>query len=181
MQSWLGWPVPADVRVVSGDELLKLISTAEQRGFSRKAHDLHPRDDKSFALLAYLYEGSPEASWMCLVVAISDWTPPPGRHPGMTFGRLDVAVADFASLRRAGRRQRDQLLHWTAWLASSHATRSRPGPETGSAETGGAETGGAETGGAETGGAETGGAETGSAETDGAETGSAETDCAGSG
>lgn len=119
MQSWLGWPVPADLRVVSSDELTKLINTAEQRGFSRTAKDLHPQGGETFALLPYLYEGSPEASWMCLVVQVNGWNAPPGSRPEVAFGRLDIALADFNSLRRARRRQRDQLLHWTAWLAFS--------------------------------------------------------------
>jgi hypothetical protein len=144
MQSWLGWPVPADPRVVSSDELTKLISTAEQRGFSRTAKDLRPRGGETIALLPYLYEGSPEASWMCLVVHVNDWNPPPGSRPEVAFGRLDVALADFNSLRRARRRQRDQLLHWAAWRASKRRTVPAGGAETQRHELG-PETGGAET------------------------------------
>jgi hypothetical protein len=124
--SWLGWPVPADPRIASGDELMKLISTAQQRGFSRKAKSLHPRSRELFALLPYLYEPSPEASWMCTVVQVSDWLPPPGSRPEVFFDRLDIALADFNSLRRAKRLQRDQLLHWTAWLAY-HPRAASPG------------------------------------------------------
>ena len=51
VQSWLGYPVPADLRVVSSEELTTLISTAEQRGFSRTAKDLHPRRADTFAVL----------------------------------------------------------------------------------------------------------------------------------
>jgi hypothetical protein len=72
VRSWLGWPVPADPRVAPGDELMELIETAERRGFSRTANDLRPRSQDSFALLPYLYEGSPEASYMCLVVQVRD-------------------------------------------------------------------------------------------------------------
>lgn len=86
--------------------------------FNRKARDLHPRSHDTYALLAYLYEGSPEASWMCLVIQVSDWLPPTGSRPGVAFGRLDITLADFNTLRRAKRLQRDQLLRWTAWLAS---------------------------------------------------------------
>jgi hypothetical protein len=96
---------------------MRLIKVAEQRGFSRTAKGLHPGSHDAFALIAYLYEGSPEASWICLVVQVGDWQPPAGLRPDFAFGRLDVAVADFKSLRRATRAQRDQLLHWTAWLA----------------------------------------------------------------
>ncbi|GAA2860027.1 hypothetical protein Acy02nite_56170 [Actinoplanes cyaneus] len=136
--------MPADLRVVSNDELRELISTAEQRGFSRTAKDLHPRGGETFALLPYLYEGSPEASWMCLVVHVDDWSPPPGSRPQVAFGRLDIALVDFNSLRRARRRQRDQLLHWTAWLAfkgrpvpagGAETQRHELGPETDGAET----------------------------------------------
>ena len=117
VQSWFGWPVPADLRLVSSDQLMTLISTAQQRGFSRTAKGIHPRGGRTFGVLPYLYEGSPEASWICLVVDVNDWTSSTGSRPEVAFGRLDVALADFNSLRRAGRRQRDQLLHWTTWLA----------------------------------------------------------------
>jgi hypothetical protein len=130
VQSWLGYPVPADLRVVSSEELTTLISTAEQRGFSRTAKDLHPRGADTFAVLPYLYEGSPEASWRCLVVHVDDWNPQVASRPEVTFGRLDIALADFDSLRRAGRRQRDQLLHWTAWLASKRRTPPASGADT---------------------------------------------------
>jgi hypothetical protein len=144
VQSWWGLPVPADLRVVSSNELTKLISTAGRRGFSRTAKGLHPQGGETFALLPYLYEGSPEASWMCLVVHVNDWNPPPGSRPEVAFGRLDVSIADFNSLRRARRRQRDQLLHWTAWLASKCGTVSASGAETQRHELG-PDTGGAET------------------------------------
>ncbi|MFG1990967.1 hypothetical protein ACGFJ7_13430 [Actinoplanes sp. NPDC048988] len=129
-QSWWGLPVPADLRVVSSDELTELISTAEKRGFSRTAKDLHPRGGETFAVLPYLYEGSPEASWMCLVIQVNDWNPPPGTRPEVTFGRLDIARTDFDSLRRARRWERDQLLHWTAWLASKRRPVPADGAET---------------------------------------------------
>ncbi|MCA2216269.1 hypothetical protein [Jidongwangia harbinensis] len=145
VQSWLGWPVPADLRVVSNDELTKLISTAEQRGFSRQAKDFHPRGQEIFALLPYWYEGTPEASWRCLVVHVNDWNPPTGSRPEIAFGRLDIALADFNALRRARRRQREQLLHWTVWLAYSRGAVRASGAETQRHEadpkTGGAETG----------------------------------------
>ncbi|GIE34537.1 hypothetical protein Ait01nite_075820 [Actinoplanes italicus] len=131
MQSWWGLPVPADLRVVSSDELTMLISTAEQRGFSRTAKGLHPQGGETFALMPYLFEGSPESSWMCLVVQVNDWNPPPGSRPEVAFGRLDIALPDFNSLRRAGRHQRDQILHWTAWLASKRGAASGSGAETG--------------------------------------------------
>jgi hypothetical protein len=143
VRSWLGSPVPADPRITSGGELMKLISTAEQRGFSRRGKDLCPREQEIFALLPYLYEGSPEASWMCLVVQVGEWLPPAGSRPDVAFGRLDITLADFDSLRRAKRRQRDQLLHWTAWLAAkagavlasgAETQRCEPNPKTSGAE-----------------------------------------------
>lgn len=130
MQSWLGWPVPAELRVVSGDELTSLARTAEKRGFSRRATHIRPRGDDTISLLPYLYEGSPEASWTCLVIHVGDWRPPAGSRPEVTFDRLDIALVDFRSLRRARRRQRDQLLHWTAWLAARPRTVTGHGAET---------------------------------------------------
>ncbi|GIE96447.1 hypothetical protein Ari01nite_39120 [Paractinoplanes rishiriensis] len=113
--------MPADLRLVSSDELVTLISTAKRRGFSRTAKGLHPQGGETFAVLPYLYEGSPEASWICLILHVNGWTEPPDSRPEVTFGRLDIALADFGSLRRARRRQRDQLLHWTTWLAFSRS------------------------------------------------------------
>jgi hypothetical protein len=74
-------------------------------------------------VVPYRYEDSAEASWMCLVVHVGDWSPAAGARPELTFDRLDIALADFKSRRRATPRRREQLLQWTVWPASRPRTR----------------------------------------------------------
>lgn len=117
IRSWLGWPVPPDMRIVSAQELAVLVEVATRLGFSRKAKDLEPREGVVYGLLAYHPENSPEPSWMCLVVAIEGEIAQEKIKPIIMFGRLDVRLSDFSALRRARRAERDQLLHWFAWKA----------------------------------------------------------------
>lgn len=60
------------------------------------------------------------------------------------FGRLDIALADSNTLRRAKQSQRDQLLHWTAWRAFHPSAASTTGTEA-QRPGSGTEPGGAET------------------------------------
>jgi hypothetical protein len=132
VRSALGWPVPADPRIASSDEMTNLVNRAEQRGFSRQTEDLHPEGREIFAVLPCWPESTPEASWRCMVVRVDDWNPPTGSRPGAGIAlvrRLDVTLADFAALRRARRRQRDQLLHWMTWLATNPRTVRSSGVE----------------------------------------------------
>ncbi|GIG93147.1 hypothetical protein Pen02_80830 [Plantactinospora endophytica] len=98
-------------------DLTRLIDTAERRGFSRKAKHVRLDEASTYGLLAYLYEATPEPSWMCLVIQVDGGLTQAAYRPEISFGRLDVALADFATMRRAKRPERDQMLHWMAWLA----------------------------------------------------------------
>ncbi|MER6961599.1 hypothetical protein [Streptomyces sp. NPDC000618] len=125
VQSWLGWPVPAAVRLASPPQLRDLIAAADARGYSRKGRGLDLEAGKTFAIVPYLQESSPEDSWMCLVVSFThSMVLEPGVRPECDFGRLDIAMADLEKLPPAAPGERDQLLHWMAWEA--YRGRDRP-------------------------------------------------------
>ncbi|MGW2167126.1 hypothetical protein ACWCPE_24805 [Streptomyces nondiastaticus] len=122
-ESPLGFPVPADARYASAARMRELTEAARRKGFSRKG----PGNDEScapgFIVVPYHPESSPEACWMCFVFAL----PPEGADPGIpgrALGgpyRLDIAVRDFYSLAKAGRKTRDLFLARLVWKAASRA------------------------------------------------------------
>ncbi len=130
-QSWLGWPVPRRVRIASRARLATLTQAARARGFSRKGESPDLETGRTFLVIPYLPEPSPEPSWMCLVVASPhSMNLEPGVRPEPAFARLDVAGADLRSLPVARSKVRDQLLHWMAWEAYRGRSR-EPGPAQG--------------------------------------------------
>jgi len=116
--------VPADVKVVSAAGLRSLVKAAQGAGFSRRAADLDIDDELTYALVPVLAESSPSSSWICLVISFRPaarlgW----GVRPVFGYARIEVSPDGYRSLRTAGRRTRNQLLHWLAWQA--YATRKK--------------------------------------------------------
>jgi hypothetical protein len=107
------------VKVVSPDELSKLVAIADRKGYSRVARDLEIRIGWHYFLMPYLPEPSPESCWICLVVGMENIPASKGDvGQEMCFARLDVRVSTFDRLGDAPIWQRDQLLHWLAWRAA---------------------------------------------------------------
>ncbi|EDY47396.1 hypothetical protein [Streptomyces clavuligerus] len=118
VSSWFGIPVEAGVKTVPITGMRELVAAANRRGYSRKGTGLDLEGSQRFALIPYLPENSPEASWMCLVAAFPhSFTLAVAERPRCTFGRIDVSTVDFESLPSADSATRDQLLHWMMWEA----------------------------------------------------------------
>lgn len=128
-QSWLGWPVPRRVRIASRARLATLTQAARARGFSRKGESLDLETGRTFLVIPYLPEPSPEPSWMCLVVASPhSMNLEPGVRPEPAFARLDVAGADLRSLPVA--RSKSGTSYCTGWpgrrIGAGAGSRGRP-------------------------------------------------------
>ena len=116
--SGLGWPVPAAVRIVNSERVMKIVTTAHENGYSRKGRGLDLDRYQWHAVVPYLWEASPKPCWMCLVVSFLHPVDVEfGVRQECKFARLDISVEDLDSLPVAGAQVRDQLLHWMAWEA----------------------------------------------------------------